>query len=185
MSSLSRQTLFNGIKATVYSLLAINIYLFFRHATANEALDSFGWILLLIVFELETRALVKPYIARWEQVGIWALQIIGYSIAVYATWTYFKVGEWVDLANSLVWLIVCATIIYDVFVPGEFGSREWKLRNGIKMALYAILGLIALYWGITGDWLDFYDAVLWILCFLVIELNIFKFESGDGAAASH
>ncbi len=179
MFGLSRQTLFNGFKVTVYSLLAVNVYLFFRHATANEALDSFGWLILLVVFELETRALDKPYVGRWEQAGIWALQITGYGIAVYATWNYFQIGEWADFVNSVIWLIVCATIIYDVFVPGEFGSREWKIRNGIKTFLYILLSAVAVYWGVTGDWLDFYDALLWILCFMVIELNIFKYESEE------
>ncbi len=168
--------LFSAIKYILYALLAFNIWLYVQHGTLNEALDSFGWILLLIVFEWETRALDQDYLNAWEKIAIWALQLIGYGLAINATRIYFQSAEWADFTNAVLWLLVCATIIYDVFVPGDFGSTEWRFRNAIKVGLYAALVAVAIYWGITGDWLDFYDAMLWILCFFMVELNIFKHE---------
>jgi hypothetical protein len=168
--------LFSAIKYILYALLAFNIWLYVQHGTLNEALDSFGWVLLLIVFEWETRALDQDYLNAWEKAAIWALQLIGYGLAINATRIYFQSAEWADFTNAVLWLLVCATIIYDVFVPGDFGSTEWRFRNAIKVGLYAALVAVAIYWGITGDWLDFYDAMLWILCFFMVELNIFKYE---------
>ena len=80
------------------------------------------------------------------------------------------------MANAVVWLLVCAAIAYDMYAPGVYGGGEWRLRNAVKIALYATLVLIAVWWGIHADLLDFYDASLWILCFAVVELNIFHFE---------
>ena len=176
MTIATRQWLFNGFKVSVYTLLVINIFLYLRHGTLNEALDSLGWVLLLGVFEWETRALAAPYVSGFEKAGLWALQIIGYGMAINAARVYFISAEWLDFANAVLWLLVCATIFYDVFVPGEFGTHEWRIRNAVKIGLYVALGGIAVWWGLTSDWLDFYDALLWILCFFVIELNIFKHE---------
>lgn len=176
MTIATRQWLFNAFKVSVYTLLVINIFLYLRHGTLNEALDSLGWVLLLGVFEWETRALAAPYVSGFEKAGLWLLQIIGYGMAINAARVYFISAEWLDFTNAVLWLLVCATIIYDVFVPGEFGTHEWRVRNAVKIGLYIALGGIALWWGLTGDWLDFYDALLWILCFFVIELNIFKHE---------
>lgn len=177
-----RKRAFNAFKATVYTLLVINIFLYLRHGTLTEALDSLGWVLLLAVFEWESRSLDEHYMGWWERAAVWTLQIVGYGLAIHACIDYFRTGEWVDFANALIWLLVCATLVYDIFVPGEFGDREWHIRNWIKRALYASLVAIAVYWGVTSDWLDFYDAMLWILCFFAIELNVFAYEEKVEAA---
>ena len=71
---------------------------------------------------------------------------------------------------------------YELWVLGALlvlGLGLWlrrRIRNAVKIGLYVALGGIAVWWGLTSDWLDFYDALLWILCFFVIELNIFKHE---------
>jgi hypothetical protein len=43
--------LFNAFKLVLYALLTLNMGLFLRHGTLNEALDSLGWVLLLVVFD--------------------------------------------------------------------------------------------------------------------------------------
>jgi len=177
--------LFSTFKFVLYALLIINIGMFLRHGTLNEALDSFGWVLLLGVFEWETRGLGEEYLRQWEKIVIWILQLVGYGLAINAARVYFNNGEWLDFANAALWLLVCCTIVYDVFVPGEFGSLEWKIRNAFKIFLYVAILAIAVYWGITSDWLDFYDASLWILCFFMIELNIFKHETELDELAEH
>ncbi len=168
--------LFRAFKYTLYALLTFNIYLFLRHETLTEALDSLGWVILLAAFEYESSALHEEYSSAWEKYGILGAQLIGYGIALHVTVDYALNGEWLDLANGVVWLLVCAAIAYDMYAPGEYGGWEWRVRNAIKIALYSALGLIAVWWGIQGAILDFYDAMLWILCFAVVELNIFHFE---------
>jgi hypothetical protein len=179
----SHPRLFNAFKLVLYTLLIVNIGMFLRHGTLNEALDSLGWVLLLGVFEWETRSLGEEYLSRREKILIWVFQLVGYGLALNAARVYFNTAEWVDFSNATLWLLVCCTVVYDVFVPGEFGSLEWKIRNGFKIFLYVAILAIAVYWGITSDWLDFYDASLWILCFFMIEMNIFKHETELDARA--
>jgi len=187
MASLSRSASlrFKAFKYTIYALLTFNVGLFMIHATLHEALDSLGWVILLAAFEYETRTLAEPYHAWYEQAVLWGLQIVGYAIALFACVSYFLAAEWLDFANSVTWLLVCLALTYDVYVPGEYGGVEWRLRNGIKICLYGLLCLYAAIWGYQGlggdagieGVLDFYDAALWIVCFLVVELNVFTHET--------
>jgi hypothetical protein len=175
---------FRLFKYSVYALLTFNILLFLIYASAYEAIDSLGWVILLATFEYESTALDEVYGSEIEKWTLFGLQCLGYGMATYATWQYFAAGEWVDLLNSVTWLAVCAVLAYDVYAPGDYEGTEWKVRNAIKAVLYSILIAVALWWGYegtTGDGglvglLDFYDAALWIACFAVIELNVFDYE---------
>ena len=46
----------------------------------------------------------------------------------------------------------------------------------LKYALYATLFVCAAYWGVEGDFLDFWDAALWLFAFIFIELNVFEWQ---------
>ncbi|MFO1091409.1 MAG: hypothetical protein U1E46_17685 [Hyphomicrobiales bacterium] len=178
---------FRLFKYSVFALLAFNILLFLIHASAYEAIDSLGWVILLGVFEYESTAMDEVYSSPTEKWILFVLQCVGYGMAVYATSQYFFAAEWVDLANSITWLLVCAVLAYDVYAPGDYEGMEWKVRNGVKALLYSVLVGIAIWWGYEGatgegglvGLLDFYDAALWIACFAVIELNVFDYERPD------
>jgi hypothetical protein len=176
------RTIFRVGKYFIFGVLTVDMMLYLWSSTLNEALDSIGWLLLLGVFEYESVSLRDDYGSSWEKFLLVALQILAYGIVLKVTITYGLALEWLDLANSVLWLLVCATIAYDIYAPGEFGSGEWRVRNGIKMALYTALVGCAVTWGIQEEWLDFFDASLWILCFALIELNIFQFEETDETA---
>ena len=59
------------------------------------------------------------------------------------------------------------------FSSGNILSRVSK---GIKVFLYGTLFAAAVYWGLEGDFLDFWDALLWLVAFIFIELNIFEWS---------
>ena len=44
----------------------------------------------------------------------------------------------------------------------------------LKTILYLILFSAAAFWGFKGDFLDFWDAFLWLVAFFFIELNLLK-----------
>jgi hypothetical protein len=42
--------------------------------------------------------------------------------------------------------------------------------------LYGTLLFTATFWGIKGDFVDFWDAFLWLVAFVFIELNVFEWR---------
>ncbi len=179
-------------KVIVFALLSINIVVFTINQPAHEALDQFGWVILLSAFLYETSALDKDYVSPLEKYGLRPALVAGYGLAIYACWSYWEVGDAIGFLNSSTWLAVCFVLAYDVYAPGAYGGTEWRIRNGLKIALYAALAVYAVIWLVRGvtsgkglvGLIDFYDAALWILCFAVIELNVFQFETGEEAGAT-
>lgn len=181
-------------KYVVYGLLVLNIGLFLIFGDPHEALDSLGWVLLLGSFEYETSSADDEYSSNTEKYILLTLQFMGYALAIYATWSYWQVEQWADLINAASWLCVCAAISYDVHVPGDYGGLEWRIRNIVKGVLYTILIGVAAWWAYDAIFFDqsahalleLYDALLWIVCFGVIELNIFATseEEDDYATAT-
>jgi hypothetical protein len=169
-------TRFNILKFTIYSLLALNLYFFLVHGSLNEVLDSLGWLILLGTFEFETGQPAATYAKRWQGWAVMGAQAVAYCFIVFALIGYFLHEEWPDFINAVLWLLVVGTIAYDVYAPGAYGGLEWRIRNSVKFGLYISLFVMALWWGVTGEVLDFYDAALWIVCFLIIELNVFNVD---------
>lgn len=171
-------------KWAIYTLLAINVYLFFTEQTLVEGMDSLAWVILLLLFEWETSQLGKPYTSKLEKYAIHLLRLAAYVVIItsaveYSSAEYLAENGPLDMYNSWIWLAVVVAIEYDVYFPGYYRKWEWWLRNALKAVMYMALLVIAAMWGMEdyeGAFLDFYDAVLWILCFFAIELNIFRFE---------
>ncbi len=145
------------------------------NGTLTEAIDTFGWVLLLAIFEFETTSFgIQTDLFNKQLLTF--ISLVGYSIIIYSAVNYGLEKEWLDLANSIVWILIVMIITYDIYKPSTT-EQGLKLRVTIKTILYSLIFLFALKWLIDGELLDFYDAVMWILAFFVIELNIFKFES--------
>ncbi|NRB72509.1 MAG: hypothetical protein HRU51_11405 [Xanthomonadales bacterium] len=85
----------------------------------------------------------------------------------------------VDVINAFAWLLVVALLEVEVLLQlaGRLGPRLlWSLK-WIKSGLYATLFAAAVYWGVKGDFIDFWDAFLWLVAFVFIELNIFQWHA--------
>ena len=85
----------------------------------------------------------------------------------------------VDVVNAGAWILVVVLLEIDVRVltrwdeMARFVVRIW---NSIKLALYATLIAAAIFWGFKGNFLDFWDAALWLFAFVFIELNVFEWQ---------
>lgn len=85
---------------------------------------------------------------------------------------------WVDVINSATWILVCIVLEIEVRLQlrGNLSDRVMGATKYLKFALYGILFLAAGYWGYAGDFLDFWDAFLWLFAFIFIELNVFEWQ---------
>lgn len=256
--------LYRAAKYLIYGLLTVNVGLFLQeemlsaqHALNSGSnlsslvqlfsatLDTAAWVILLLLFELETAvipdeklvgktkwlihgvrvlcgaAIVSAclgYIGEWEVFlvsapapanpcelvdGRWsvlldfddftpltadnclalgndALQVTGLSYVI-ATPAAFKSAydlALVDVVNASAWILVVILLEIEVRLQlrgGVPGQYQW-LMNGFKVVLYTTLALAAVYWGFEGEFLDFWDAALWLFAFVFIELNVFAWQ---------
>ena len=177
------------VKVAVYLLLAFNILLFLRTATVPEALDELGWRIVLSAMIYETSALHEAYASRFEQYGLYAVQVVGYGCAIYPIVCYWQAGDMMSFLNGSTWVAIAALLAYDVYAPGEYGDIEWHVRNCLKVVLYTAVFVVAVLWGWMGftsggglaGLLNFYDAALWIVCFAVVERRVFDYEMREEA----
>ena len=67
---------------------------------------------------------------------------------------------------------------------GALTGMLLRLSSVLKFITYAVLLGAAVYWGFAGNFIDFWDAFLWLVAFVFIELNVFQWhEESDRLAA--
>ena len=266
----NRFTLFKIFKYTVYCLLTYNVYAFFLENQAaagtvfadgvsfgkiieayNDSIDTLAWVLLLLVFELETWVLSDEKIkggTKWllNAVSAFCYVFIVYSFYGYvsemvslthllpvtgsacdlasnggwsmvleqddytaltaancgsladvhllrladaqvlgdaAIWREIQWLAWVDVINAGAWLLVVAILAFDVWLQlrHQLSDAIMRYSQVIKGLLYFTLLLCAIYWGINGSFLDFWDAFLWLVAFFFIEMNLFEWQAETSA----
>ncbi|MGB0863491.1 MAG: hypothetical protein ACPGXZ_11285 [Saprospiraceae bacterium] len=90
----------------------------------------------------------------------------------------------VGIINSLAWILVVVVLEIDVWLQlkNRFVGKAFRWSNFIKKGLYAILFIAAIYWGINGKFLDFWDAFMWIVAFFFIEMNLSEWKKETSEA---
>ena len=264
---IDRWRIFQSFKYAVYLLLAINVYVFFAEESDAASvqfpdgiglgdlvqayastIDTAAWVLLLLMFELETCVLDPRHFTRPVSRALHGLRFFCYAFVLYALYgyvasllalydvtlaekltdlcslapgdwryaldldefsaitaancaqfssaiTFYQLGglpvltdvtglrdirllAWLDVINAAVWILVVLVLEFDVRMQerGRVRSHMLKLSNAIKPLLYAILFLAAVYWGFKGDFVDFWDAFLWLVAFFFIEMNVIEWR---------
>lgn len=270
------KAVFRGFKYTVYALLVINFFLFLREDTRAVA-ETFGgwpgwahltegyaatidtgfWIILLMLFELETAVIPDERLKGRLKWWLMAVRSVSYTFITWALWGY--ISKWllvsgiepffvadacslvgtsfthivdldeylpldaaaclalqgaelvriqgteiigtveaaraarnlavVDIVNASDWLLIVLLLEVEVMLQlrDRLSPRRIRLFKWLKGVMYAILFAAAVYWGVLGDFLDFWDAFLWLVAFIFIELNIFSWhaEVEEGKAQHH
>lgn len=263
----NRYTIYQAFKYVLYVFLSLNVYWFFVEEHAANVLlypdgvgwrdiidayaatvDTAAWVVLLLMFELETYILEDRHFTRTVTWSLHSLRAICYAFIVYAVtgyvgnlvsvldvsamagvrdlcslvsdgWSYSHGFEeytlltaancssfsaatsflefadakavvdqaghraivwlaWVDVINATVWLAVVLILEIDVRLQ-ERGLYEGLVLHAStvsKFVLYSILFVAAVYWGIYGDFVDFWDAFLWLLAFFFIEMNVVEWR---------
>lgn len=109
-----------------------------------------------------------------ELVQVSGTELIGTREALDSAWGLAVT----DIINAGTWLVIVVLLQVEVLL--QLGDRLTDRMLGIgkylKGILYLILFLAAAYWGFEGSFLDFWDAFLWLVAFIFIELNIFTWH---------
>ncbi len=162
-------------KTSVYALLAANLALYALLGSANELVDAAAWVALLALFEMET-AHGGRLSARQLRI-IHGLRLAAAAGVLAAAAGYLTEAEWLDAANAWLWLAVVILLEIEVRAPEAVGRRREAFLI-VAVVLYAALLLLVPIWLWQGEWLDAWDATLWLAAFFAIELNVLARQTG-------
>ena len=172
-------------KWIVYALLAVDVALYARYGRLTELVDTAAWLVLLLLFEWETGGWrLRP---RWLPL-LHAVRALAAASIVVAVVGYALERVWLDFANEMVWLGVIALLELEVRLPAS-AVRLHRLRRMVAAAFYLALVGFLMTWAAMGfgdedpraAWLDTWDALLWLVAFVAIELNVFGFNDAGRA----
>ncbi len=272
--SINGRVLYQLFKYSIYTLLTINVFVFFGEEWLAARLeypqgisgsdifkayaatiDTAAWVVLLLMFELETYVLEDRHFTRAVRISLHTLRAVCYlfivsafygyvvdAAYVYRTspltgvsdlcvlagqgWSYATTfGEYVeitasncgsfsnvdtfvrfdgvaavvdqpglagihflamvDVVNASVWLLIVLLLEADVRLQekGRFEGVVLYLSTAAKFILYSILALAVVAWMLTGDFVDWWDAFLWLVAFVFIELNVVEWRQESEQAA--
>ncbi|WP_323845106.1 hypothetical protein [Microbulbifer magnicolonia] len=197
----NRYMLFRVFKYTVYLLLAYNIYAFFveNHAAAgsvfadglqwgrvieayNDSIDTLAWVLLLLVFELETFVLADDKIHGWIKWALNGISAFCYLFIVYSFYGY--VAEMVSVTNLLPVLQPACELAAQggwQLVVGQDDYTALTSANCTALADPRVLQLAGAQ--IVGDtatwreikwlaWTDVINAGAWLLVVFILAFEV-------------
>ncbi|MBS3964672.1 MAG: hypothetical protein KGZ80_09295 [Methylomonas sp.] len=156
-------------KWAILGLLTLNAVIYALTDTVTRAVDALTWLILLVIYEMEAQAdtlsLGKHRLAMTRSVLIGAIVLVFFS--------YFNASAWLDVTNALLWFALIAIMETEVRWPTvamRHGNVVWLLTIGV----FGGLVVVATFWVWQRQWLDAYDAMLWIIAFASIEADILQ-----------
>ena len=165
------------LKLTVFALLACNAAVFSLAGTFTEALDAGAWLTLLALFELETGSGDRIR-GRREAAIVHGARLIAAAAVVGAALGYVFDNGWLDAVNSALWIAVVVLLELEVRYPGTV-KRHRSAFAASAATLYTGLAALVLVWACRSEWFDAYDALLWLIAFVTIELNVLHLAPGE------
>ena len=161
-----------GFRLAVFVLLIANTVVFSLQGTASEALDSAAWLILLLLFELET-AHGERLTSRGAVFAVHNMRFVAAVAVVIAAIGYVGENDWLDATNAWLWIAVVVLLEAQIRI-GEHLARHRVSLERVAAMLYCALGALGVVWAWRGEWFDAYDAALWLLAFATIEMNVLR-----------
>lgn len=159
-------------KVLVFALIGINALIFSIRGTLPEVIDTLAWLTLLSLFEIETahpRLLRHTHALRAARLARYAA---GIAICVAAA-GYVIDHAWFDVVNITLWIGVIILLEFEVRFP-LLAKQNRKSFGAVAALLYTGLAIMVVAWAWHGEWFDAYDALLWLIAFIFIEMNVLR-----------
>lgn len=257
-------TRFQIVRYSIYTLLMLNLFYYlwedliaFRYVPSGAPLakifenfavtiDFVAWMVLIVLFEIETDFMPKEKIKGWSKWAFNGVLVACYLVLLYAFYGYVAilvdfyrfapfppeevcglVGEhfayvtmdarfvdltlencgalfpdaafksiddnvvaapanlaasillgWVDVVNAGAWLLVVLFIEWELMLELKDALSKPRIIvfATIKGILYLTLLGCAIYWTVESAFIDSWDAYLWLIAFVLIDLNIIDWD---------
>ena len=167
------------MQSGLYGLLAFNTAWFLLTAPWTKGLDSLAWFSLLMLFALETAN--QSWLKKMHARGLVHLLRFCAAIAISVSASgYVQQQAWLDAVNMGLWILVVILLECELrFAQWVAGHRQLFTRSAF--VLYGAIAALIPLWALRGEWFDAYDAVLWLIAFVLIEMDALKLSAvNDG-----
>ena len=156
------------LKLGLLLLLVTNATLFLTRGEYNDSFDSMAWIVLMVLYEVETGnlPLLRPSIPHLP----WIRQV-AVGVVVLAELSYLIEGAWLDGLYSLLWLLVVILFEIESRYPGKVETHPRLFRMAGLSLILGMMGVIGA-WLLDGAYFNAYDGLIWSLAFLIIDLDL-------------
>ena len=158
------------LRAAVFVLLCVNTAYYVAAASVSKGLDSVAWLVLLVLYSIETShaALMNH---RAAASVLRAMRLLAALGVVAAGVGYIIEGDALDALNTGLWIAVVCLLEFEVRRP-QAVARSRVAFVGFAGVIYGGLALLVFVWAWRGEWLDAYDALLWLIAFAAIEMDM-------------
>lgn len=161
-----------GFKAALFTLLAADTVYFAVFGTASKAVDAAAWLTLLLLFEAET-GFGDRLKTRRSRVAVRAARLLAALGVFAATIGYVFEDNALDAVNSVLWILVVILLEVELRWPALVARNRYAF-NAAAFGIFGGLGVLVVLWAAARMWIDAYDAVLWLVAYATIELDISK-----------
>lgn len=176
-----RSRSFAVLQRALILLLAVNCALYLVRGTGREAADAIAWFTLLVLFYGETSA--QGAARRATAAGLRYARLAAAAVVAVSAWAHFDAAAWLDAGNSALWIAVVVLLEAQVRWPA-WAARHRSAFAAAAVLLYGGLCVLPLAWLAQREWLDAYDAVLWLAAFATIEMELWSERPAARAAVS-
>jgi len=166
-------------KAALLALLTVNTVCYAVLGTPSKGIDAAAWLVLLVLFDIETTFAAKLKTAR-RRLAVHATRFLASVGVVVSTIGYVFEDDALDSVNAVLWILVVILLDTEIRWPALVARRRIAF-NTIAVALFGGLALLVLLWAASRMWFDAYDAVLWLIAFATIEAELMKAERSGRA----
>ena len=152
--------------------------------TFRTSIDVAAWLVLIIVFELETHALPDAAFTRWMDRVFTAIKGLCYTCIAYAAYGYFAdtldlydliplghIDDLCSVAGQGLFLQLDAADYSEISLAGcsalNAGSEFFQIRGQTSIVSANELDSIR-----TMGWLDFGNAIVWIVVVILIDVEV-------------
>lgn len=89
-----------------------------------------------------------------------------------------------DVINASDWLLIVLILEFEVWLlsKGPLKDTAFNTIKAVKVFFYAVLVSVAVFWGVYGEFIDFWDAFIWIAAFVFIENNVIQWQEETAGA---
>ena len=167
-------------KAVLFALLVVDTAYFVIAGSTSKAIDSAAWLALLALYDAELR-FGASLSRRSYRHTLRAARLAAAAGVIAATIGYVFEDNVLDAANSVLWIAVVVLLEVEFRFP-QTVARARTAFAAAAVILYGGLGVLVLIWALRAEWLDAYDALLWLVAFAVIELAAVGGRNAPAAA---